>query len=56
MKIINISVLSLVGALAVGSVLCAIYVNDETAFAMGGAIVVLLWNLRIIRRKYARGV
>jgi hypothetical protein len=56
MKIINISVLSLVGAMLVGIVLCVINDKPEIACALGFCAAVMLWNYRIIRRKYARGL
>ena len=56
MKVISISVLCLVSALFVGIVLCALNGAAEATCVLGFAVVVLLWNYRVIRRKYARGL
>ncbi len=56
MKGINICVLSLVAGMLIGIVLCAINGMEEIAFTLGGAICFILWNYRVIRRKYARGL
>jgi len=56
MKFINIFVLSFVAALLAGIVLCAVNGMEEIAFALGCVAVVMLWNYRVIRRKYARGL
>jgi hypothetical protein len=56
MKLINIFVLSFVAALFIGILLCALNGLGEIAFMLGCVMFVMLWNYRIIRRKYARGL
>ena len=56
MKFITVFVLSFVSVLFVAIILCALNGMDEIAFLFSCAIVVALWNYRIIRRKYARGL
>ncbi len=56
MRFINIFVLCFVGALAVGVILCALNGMGEIAFALVCCSIVILWNYRVIRRKYARGL
>lgn len=56
MRFINIFMLSFVGALLLGIVLCAINGLGEIACMLGCVMCAMLWNYRIIRSKYARGL